>query len=80
MITKTITLPLTFTARDVCKFCELTNKLKSTIQIQKQNSDRRINAKSVLGMMSMCFIIGDVATFFCESEDELNCVLKWFSS
>lgn len=79
MITKTITLPLTFTTRDVYKFCELTNKLEGAIQIQKQNSDRRINAKSVLGMMSMCFITGDVVTIICEAKDELNCVLNWFS-
>lgn len=79
MTSKTITLPLTFTARDIYNFCELTNKLKSTIQIQKQNSDRRINAKSVLGMMSMCFIIGDVITIICETKDDLKCVLKWFS-
>lgn len=77
MKSKTITIPTTFTTRYIYQFCEMTNKLNDEIYLQKQNSDRRINAKSVLGVMSMCIMCGDVIMIFSESEDDLDCVLKW---
>lgn len=55
-------------ARPATFFIQKANTFKSSIWIEKE--DRRVNAKSLLGVLSMGIIKGTVVTLIADGEDE----------
>ncbi|MDD2268647.1 MAG: HPr family phosphocarrier protein [Eubacteriales bacterium] len=74
MITKTITIQNTvgLHARPATFFIQKANSYKSSIWIE--NSDRRANAKSLLGVLSLGISKGDTITLLADGEDEQDAV------
>lgn len=70
MINKTVTvnLPADAEARPVAVLVQIASKYESHISIVAQN--KKINAKSIMGMMSLGFGNGDLLTLEAEGEDE----------
>ena len=56
-------------ARPATFFIQKANSYKSSIWIEKD--DRRVNAKSLLGVLSMGIISGMTVTFIADGEDEV---------
>lgn len=86
MITKTITIQNTvgLHARPATFFIQKANSYKSSIWIE--NNDRRANAKSLLGVLSLGISKGDTITLLADGDDEqsavdglVNLVLTGFS-
>lgn len=83
MLTKNITIQnsVGLHARPATYFIQKANSYKSSIWIE--NSDRRANAKSLLGVLSLGVAKGDVITIIADGVDEqeavdglINLVLK----
>ena len=74
MITKTITIQNTvgLHARPATFFIQKANSYRSSIWIE--NSDRRANAKSLLGVLSLGISKGDTITLLADGEDEQDAV------
>ena len=74
MITKTITIQNTvgLHARPATFFIQKANSYKSSIWIE--NSDRRANAKSLLGVLSLGISKGDTITLLADGEDEQSAI------
>ena len=74
MISKTVVvnLPADAEARPVAVLVQIASKYESKITINSQN--RRINAKSIMGMMSLVLTNGVVVTIDAEGTDEEDAV------
>jgi phosphocarrier protein HPr len=74
MFTKTITVQnaVGLRARPATFFIQKANTYKSSIWIE--NNDRRANAKSLLGVLSLGIKKGDTVTIIAEGEDEAETV------
>ena len=74
MISKTVVvnLPADAEARPVAVLVQIASKYESKITINSQN--RRINAKSIMGMMSLVLTNGVVVTIDAEGTDEVEAV------
>ena len=74
MISKTVVvnLPADAEARPVAVLVQIASKYESKITINSQN--RRINAKSIMGMMSLVLTNGVVVTIAAEGTDEVEAV------
>lgn len=74
MFTKTITVQnsVGLRARPATFFIQKANTFKSSIWIE--SSDRRANAKSLLGVLSLGIKKGDSITIIAEGEDETQTV------
>lgn len=74
MITKNITIQNTvgLHARPATYFIQKANCYKSSIWIE--NSDRRANAKSLLGVLSLGIAKGDIITILADGVDEQDAV------
>ena len=57
-------------ARPATFFIQKANTFKSSIWIEKE--DRRVNAKSLLGVLSMGIVKGTVVTLIADGEDEAD--------
>ena len=57
-------------ARPATFFIQKANTFKASIWIEKE--DRRVNAKSLLGVLSMGIVKGTVITLIADGEDEVN--------
>ena len=57
-------------ARPATFFIQKANTYKSSIWIEKE--DRRVNAKSLLGVLSMGIVKGTVVTLIADGDDETN--------
>ena len=70
MIAKEITVKnqVGLHARPATFFIQKANEFKSSIWIEKQ--DRRVNAKSLLGVLSLGITRGTVITIIVDSDDE----------
>lgn len=70
MINKTVTvnLPAEAEARPVAVLVQIASKYESKITIKADN--KKINAKSIMGMMSLGAGNGDVITVEADGEDE----------
>ncbi|MGN0390091.1 MAG: HPr family phosphocarrier protein [Wujia sp.] len=70
MINRTVVvnLPADAEARPVAVLVQIASKYESHISIKSQN--KKINAKSIMGMMSLGFGNGDSLTIEAEGEDE----------
>lgn len=76
MITKTVkvNLPADAEARPVAVLVQLASKFDSKIFLVANN--KKINAKSIMGMMSLGFANGDELDVCAEGADEENAVLE----
>ena len=74
MISKTITiqLPSGLEARPVAMLVQVASQYESAIYVQSEQ--RRVNAKSIMGMMSLNLGEGEEVTVAAEGEDELDAV------
>ena len=59
-------------ARPATFFIQKANSYKSSILIEKE--DRRVNAKSLLGVLSMGIVKGTVITLIADGEDEAEAI------
>ncbi len=64
----TITNDVGLHARPATFFIQRANSFKSSVWIEKD--DRRVNAKSLLGVLSMGVVKGTVVTLIADGEDE----------
>ena len=59
-------------ARPATFFIQKANSYKASIWIEKE--DRRVNAKSLLGVLSMGIVKGTVITLIADGEDETEAI------
>lgn len=59
-------------ARPATFFIQKANEFKSTIFIEKGN--RRVNAKSLLGVLSLGIVKGTAVTVIADGDDELEAI------
>ena len=59
-------------ARPATFFIQKANEFKSSIWLEKE--ERRVNAKSLLGVLSMGIVKGTVITIIADGEDEFEAV------
>ena len=59
-------------ARPATFFIQKANEYKASLWIEKE--DRRVNAKSLLGVLSMGIVKGTVVTIIADGEDEAKAV------
>ncbi len=74
MITKTMTIkiPTGLEARPVAVLVQVASQYESRILIEAE--DKKINAKSIMGMMSLGLSAGEEITVTAEGEDEEKAV------
>lgn len=70
MITKTMTIniPNGLEARPVALLVQVASQYDSNIYIETEN--KKINAKSIMGMMSLGLTVGEQVTVVAKGEDE----------
>ena len=70
MITKSIEikLPRGLEARPVAELVQLASKYDSTVHIEAQ--EKKVNAKSIMGMMTLTLESGENVTVIAEGADE----------
>lgn len=59
-------------ARPATFFIQKANEFKSSIWIEKE--DRRVNAKSLLGVLSLGIVKGTVVNLIADGADEANAI------
>ena len=59
-------------ARPATFFIQKANEFKSTVWVEKE--DRRVNAKSLLGVLSMGIVKGTVITLIADGDDEAEAI------
>ena len=74
MITKSIEikLPRGLEARHVAELVHLASKYDSTLHIEAQS--KKVNAKSIMGMMTLVLVAGDTVTVTADGSDEETAV------
>ena len=74
MITKSIEikLPRGLEARPVAELVQLASKYESTLHIKAQS--KKVNAKSIMGMMTLNIASGEEVTVIAEGSDEESAV------
>lgn len=74
MITRDVTIinDVGLHARPATFFIQKANSFKASIWIEKD--DRRVNAKSLLGVLSMGITKGTVVTVIADGDDEIEAV------
>ena len=74
MLTKTITIQIEvgLHTRPATYFIQKANNYKSSVWIE--NSDRRANAKSLLGVLSLGISKGDTVSIIADGSDEAEAV------
>ena len=70
MTKRTVTIELAsgVEARPIAMLVQLASSYESTIYVQSDN--KKINAKSIMGMMSMALLNGEEVVIDAEGEDE----------
>ena len=70
MIKKPITIQISngLEARPVAMLVQVASQYESKIQVE--NGDRRVNAKSIMGMMTLGLNVGESVTISAEGADE----------
>ena len=68
----TITNNIGLHARPATFFIQKANTFKSSIWVEKD--DRKVNAKSLLGVLSMGIAKGMTVTLIADGQDELNAI------
>lgn len=74
MITRDVTIvnDVGLHARPATFFIQKSNSYKASLWIEKD--DRRVNAKSLLGVLSMGITKGTVVTIIADGDDEMDAV------
>ena len=74
MITKSIEikLPRGLEARPVAELVQLASKYDSTVHIEAQS--KKVNAKSIMGMMTLNLASGEEVTVIAEGNDDESAV------
>ena len=74
MLTKSIEikLPRGLEARPVAELVQLASKYESTVHIEAQS--KKVNAKSIMGMMTLNIASGELVTVIADGTDEENAV------
>ena len=74
MITKSIEIKLQggLEARQVAELVQLASKYDSTVHIEAQS--KKVNAKSIMGMMTLNLNAGEEVTVIAEGNDEESAV------
>ena len=74
MITKSIEIKLArgLEARPVAELVQLASKFDSTLHIEAQS--KKVNAKSIMGMMTLNLTTGEQVTVIAEGDDEAQAV------
>ena len=74
MITKSIEikLPGGLEARPVAELVQLASRFDSTVHIEAQS--KKVNAKSIMGMMTLSLSSGEEVTVIADGEDEADAV------
>ncbi len=74
MISKEITVKIAsgFESRPVAMFVQVASQFKSSIYVSLQ--EKKVNAKSIMGMMSLGVIEGESLVITAEGEDESQAV------
>ena len=74
MITKSIEikLPRGLEARPVAELVQLASKYESTVHIEAQS--QKVNAKSIMGMMTLNLTSGEAVTVIADGSDEESAV------
>ena len=83
MITKeiTINIPNGLEARPVALLVQVASQYESSIYVA--SNEKRVNAKSIMGMMSMCISTGEKVTVTADGPDEhvaIENIEKYLSS
>lgn len=70
MVSKEITVKIVsgLESRPVAMFVQVASQFKSSVYVSLQ--DKKVNAKSIMGMMSLGVIEGESLTIIAEGEDE----------
>ena len=76
MITKkmTITIPTGLEARPVALFVQVASQHESAIYVECGN--KKVNAKSIMGMMTLGLAAGENVTVNADGEDEANAIAE----
>lgn len=74
MISKEITVKIAsgFESRPVAMFVQVASQFKSSIYVVLQ--EKKVNAKSIMGMMSLGVIEGESIQIIAEGEDEIKAI------
>ncbi len=74
MITKSIEikLPRGLEARPVAELVQLASKYESTVHIKAQS--KKVNAKSIMGMMTLNLTSGEEVTVIADGSDEESAI------
>lgn len=74
MITREVTInnPVGLHARPATFFIQKANEFKSVIWVEKE--DRRVNAKSLLGVLSLGIVKGTTINIIADGSDEAQAV------
>ena len=74
MITKSIEikLPGGLEARPVAELVQIASRFESTVHIEAQS--KKVNAKSIMGMMTLSLNSGEEVTVIAEGQDEEDAV------
>ncbi|MBE5842559.1 MAG: HPr family phosphocarrier protein [Butyrivibrio sp.] len=74
MITKSIEikLPGGLEARPVAELVQLASRFDSTVHIEAQS--KKVNAKSIMGMMTLSLNSGEAVTVIADGQDEADAV------
>lgn len=78
MITKQITCNRDIKGRTAANFIKQANNFKGSLFCQK--GERRVNGKSLLGILSLDICKRDKVTIFCEDEFTLDIIEKFLQN
>ena len=71
---KTLTVNSSLEARTAAMFVQIAGKFKSSIKIHMDNKE--VNAKSIMGMISLGVLEGNTITISADGEDEDKAILE----
>lgn len=76
MITKTVTvqIPSGLEARPIAMLVQVASQCESSVYLG--NEERRVNAKSIMGMMTLGLNVGDKVLVSVDGEDEQDAIEK----
>lgn len=72
MTKKTIEIKIDLEARQVALFVQMANRFSSKVYMQLKNL--KVNAKSIMGMMSVGAIVGDQLELSADGADEAEAI------
>ncbi|MDO4765317.1 MAG: HPr family phosphocarrier protein [Eubacteriales bacterium] len=73
MTNRTVEIAIDLEARQVALFVQIANQFSSKIYMQLKNL--KVNAKSIMGMMSVGAVAGDRLELFVEGADEAEAIV-----